>query len=376
MTTVEFAVNAFLLSHLRFLSKYFDVVVLVNTTDESFLKRQGIDVRVIPIKISRKISLLNDLQSLYKLTLLFLKERPTSVHSITPKAGFLVMLAGVISRVPVRIHTFTGQVWCNSKGFFAWELKLIDKLTALFATHLIIDSPSQRDFLLEAGVINQNKAILFGKGSVSGVDLKKFKSNQKTRSLIRSKLLIPLDAFLFIFVGRITQDKGVLDLADAFVKLNQPEVYLLILGPDEEGLLAQIKYRLGTLGDRLRVVGYTREVGDYLTAADVLCLPSYREGFGSSVIEAAAMGIPAIGSDIYGLRDAIDDEVTGLLHPPHDIALIAQHMQTLMQDTKLYKRLSSQAAKRTRQYFDQKDFSQMWLNFYLDRMAELSDKRH
>lgn len=315
LATAEFAVNAFLLSHLKALSKSFDVTVIVNTDDPLFLTKQGVDVEVIPLSISRNILILSDVYCLIRLVYIFIKLRPSAVHSITPKAGFLAMLAAFIACVPFRVHTFTGQVWATSHGLKRVVLKFFDWLTARLATFNIIDSPSQQQFLINQKVLTKERSIVFGVGSVSGVDLKRFKPSKKVLTEVRHELGIPEDAFVFIYLGRLNKDKGILDLARAFTSLKNKNTCLLVVGPDEGDFVEEMKRLCGGSVDRLRFVAYTRTPERFLAASNVLCLPSYREGFGSVVIEAAAIGLPAIASNIYGISDAIVEKKNGLASP-------------------------------------------------------------
>jgi glycosyltransferase involved in cell wall biosynthesis len=368
IATVDFAINAFLLNHLKSLSNYYEIIVIANTNDEIFLKKQGLGIRVIPIKISRKINLLNDLLCLVKLIWIFFKESPRSIQSITPKAGFLSMLAGFFTAVPFRVHTFTGQVWANKTGIKRSLLKLIDSLIGNLSTINIVDSHSQRDFLVAKNVLSAKKSIVFGSGSVSGVDLSKFKPSKKNRCEVMRDLSIPKDAFIFLYLGRLNRDKGVLDLASAFSKIRNDKAYLLVVGPDEADFGNQMQKLCGPNQERMRLVGFSKEPQKYLAAADVLSLPSYREGFGSVIIEAAAMGVPAIASNIYGISDAVQNEKTGLLHAPKDIDAIINCMNLFLSDSKLLRRYGSAAKKRAQKEFDADLMSQHWLNFYLKHL--------
>jgi len=368
LVTVEFAVNAFLLNHLKVLSKHFDVTVIVNTDDPFFLKKQGVDVEVFPLSISRNIRILMDAYFLIRLIYIFTQFRPSVVHSITPKAGLLAMIAGFIARVPFRVHTFTGQVWANKKGIKKILLKLVDKLIGNLSIINIVDSHSQRDFLLAENVLSPQKSIVFGSGSVSGVDLNKFKPSRKFYSEVRNSLSIPKDAFIFLYLGRLNQDKGILDLASAFSKVKDDRAYLVAVGPDEADFGKRMQKLCGLNQERFRLVGFSSEPQKYLAAANALCLPSYREGFGSVIIEAAAVGVPAIASNIYGISDAVQDQKTGLLHPPKDIEAIYSFMNLFLSNPEALKSYGSAAKKRAHKDFDADVMSQHWLNFYLKHL--------
>ena len=162
VANVEFTVINFLLSHIRTLSQHYDLTVICNTDNNAFLKKHELNIKVIPLNISRNIHLINDVYCLIRLVLIFLKSRPDVVHSISPKSGLLAMVASFVCCVPIRIHTFTGQVWANLKGFSKQFLKFFDILISILSTHNIVDSESQRKFLIKEKVLNLNKSIVFG----------------------------------------------------------------------------------------------------------------------------------------------------------------------------------------------------------------------
>ncbi len=364
MLTVEFAVKVFLLNHLRALTKIYDVTVIVNTNNPNFLIEHGINAKVIALDITRKIGFFSDLVALVKLMKIFSQQRFSAVHSITPKAGLLAMLAACLIRVPLRIHTFTGQIWVTKSGFKRLILKQLDCFIASLTTHNIIDSPSQRDFLVNEKVVSANKSIVFAKGSISGVDINRFKPDPIAKSRIRQELNITEDAILFLFLGRLTVDKGLLDLAKAFGELNFANAHLLFVGPDEQALQAEIMHLAGESGMNIQFIGHTNTPEMFMAAADVLCLPSYREGFGSVVIEAAAVGIPTVASGIYGLSDAVVDGDTGLLHEPRAVNEIEYCMKSMLSNRALRLKLGKQAQERAVKDFDSKLITQAWLNFY------------
>ena len=364
VSTVEFAVNAFLLNHLRALSKIYDVTVVVNTKNPHFLDEHGINAKVIPLGIARDISLIADLKCLLQLVKLFHQEDFSAVHSITPKAGVLAMLAAYIARVPLRVHTFTGQVWVTKGGFKRLLLKMFDRLIAFLATNIIVDSYSQRQFLLEESVITKAKSIVFGSGSVSGVDLSRFRYSAQAKLDVRNRLNIKANAMVFLFLGRLNLDKGVLDLANAFSQLSAGSACLLFVGPDEQNMQIIVESILANKLSDVSFVGYTNVPEHYMSAADVLFLPSYREGFSTVLIEAAAVGIPTIASRIYGVSDAVVDGVTGLLHEPRAVNEIEDCMKNMMSNCALRLKLGKQAQARAEKDFDSKLMTQAWVNFY------------
>jgi glycosyltransferase involved in cell wall biosynthesis len=323
---------------------------------------------MIPIRIERGIVPLADLAALARLLRVLRRERYDLVHSVTPKAGLLAMLAARAARVPVRIHTFTGQVWATRRGLARAALKGFDRLIAACATHVLADSASQREFLLAEGVVRAERIAVLAQGSISGVDGERFRPDPAARETVRAQAGIPPEAVLFLYLGRLTRDKGLLDLARAFGSVQ--DGWLMLVGPDEEGLAGEIRDACGGSAARLRFAPYTDRPEVFMAAADVFVLPSYREGFGSAVIESAAAGIPAIGTRIYGVTDAIVDGVTGFLVPPRDPAALAARMRQLASDAQLRLRLGAAARERALRDFSMAEVTRATLAYYAERLKE------
>jgi glycosyltransferase involved in cell wall biosynthesis len=362
--TAEFAVKVFLLNHLRALSEFYDVTVIVNTNNPNFLEERDVKAKVVPLTIARDINIISDFICLIQLIKIFRQQKFSAVHSLMPKSGLLAMLAAWIVRAPLRVHTFTGQVWVTKIGFKRYLLKKIDVLIACLSMHVIVDSFSQQQFLIKEKVIIEEKSIVFANGSISGVNIGNFKSNLQERFNIRVQLGIANDALVYLFIGRLNTDKGVLNLAKAWREANIKGAYLLFVGPDEQQLKKAIMSILASADLSVRFIGYTDTPQSYMAAADVLCLPSYREGFGSVVIEAAAVGIPAIASRIYGITDAVVEGETGLLHVASDVEGIKKCIQMLASDESLRLKLGDQAKIRAIRDFDSRLVTNAWVNFY------------
>jgi glycosyltransferase involved in cell wall biosynthesis len=339
--------RAFLAPHIAMLRQHYAVTVVANLSAAE-LRAAGDGVDCIAIPIERRVAPWRDLRALLALVRLFRRSRFAAVQSVTPKAGLLAMLAGWIARVPVRVHVFTGQVWATRQGAARGFLKTMDRVTAACATHVLVDSPSQREFLVAESVVSAARSRVLARGSIAGVDATRFKPDPQARGELRAQLGWHDDAVGFLFLGRLNRDKGVLDLAAAFALLAAADdrLRLLFVGPDEERMRGAIQNALGAAAARAGFADDTDRPQAYLAAADVLCLPSYREGFGTTIIEAAACGIPAIGSRIYGITDAIDDGVTGLLFEPRDTAALAQCMSRLARDPALRRALGERAREK------------------------------
>jgi lipopolysaccharide/colanic/teichoic acid biosynthesis glycosyltransferase/glycosyltransferase involved in cell wall biosynthesis len=362
----EMTVRAFLVRQLRAMQSEYELTVVVNTANTNLLHELGIDGRLAPIAIERRVSIPRDLAALWSLFRLFRNSRFDLVHSITPKAGLLAMTAAWMARVPVRVHTFTGQVWAARHGAVRWFLRLCDVLIARMATDTLADSPSQREFLVGEGVAATSEIGVLGRGSVGGVDLATFKPDSTVRNTVRSSLGIRPEEVLLLFVGRLTRDKGIVDLARAFQLIadQNSDVRLVIAGPDEESLRRAISSACGVHLNRVQFFDHTERPQDFMAAADVLCLPSYREGIGVVIIEAAACGVPAIASRIYGIVDALDEGRTGLLHPVGDVAALATELLRIAGDGELRRSLGSAARLLAEREFSVERMVAAHLSFY------------
>lgn len=371
LTTSELVVRWFLLDQLAALSQRYDVTLLVNTDNPSFLQDTGIRVRVLPLDIARKISPSQDLRTLLDLVRRLQRERFDLVHTVAPKAGLLGIMAAAITRVPLRIHTFQGEVWATRTGLMRRLLRFLDWLVARLATHLLVVSESERQFLVAEGILPPSKSRVLAKGSICGVDTQRFSPPGDNKAALRARMNIAPAQTVFLYVGRLTKDKGILDLVVAFDQfwLTNPASLLMIVGPDEEQLGAHIRAMKLKADAAIRIPGPTTTPEDYIAAADVVCLPSYREGLGMVLIEAAAVGIPAMASRIYGISDAVVDGETGLLHTPASVEDIRQTMQRLSSDPALRQHLGDQALQRARRDFSQETVTAALLDFYTEILA-------
>jgi len=358
--------EAFLTVPMRRLSEHYDVSLAANCADPEFLRSLGVDGPAFPIAIERAIRPWRDLVALWRLTALVRRGRFDAIHSVSPKAGLLAMAAGAMAGVPMRTHMFTGQVWATRTGLARRGLKAIDRLIHRLSTHSLVDSPSQRAFLLEEGVILADKSSVLGAGSVAGVDLDRFRPDAGARRDVRSALGLGEDDVVLLYVGRINADKGVADLARAFraVHAGHPGTRLVLVGPEEGGAGEEVRDSLAQVAAAVRFVGAKADPERYMAAADLFCLPSYREGFGSVLIEAAACGVPALASRIYGITDAVEDGATGLLHPPRDSAEIARLATLLIEDAPLRAKLGAEALARARSTFSAEVMAGQWSGYY------------
>lgn len=375
VVAVPLTVKAFLMPYLTALGELYDVTVVCAGDDPGLQRFLPRGVSFQPLDIRRAIDPVRDLKALVALVRLMRSGRFAMVHSVTPKAGLLAQIASRWCGIGVRLHMFTGQVWVTKAGVFRLVLKSLDRLIAASATHLLADSASQRAFLVEEKVVAPKKIRVLGAGSISGVDLQRFRPDPVVRQRVRSSLGYTDSDVLALFVGRLNRDKGVLDLVKAFARVSDkvPKLALLLVGPDEEMLGPEIELAVGG-GARLKLLGGTACPEEFMAASDFFCLPSYREGFGSVVIEAAACGLPAIASAIYGLTDAVEDGRSGFLHPPHDVNSIATLLERFAIDTELREEMGGYARRRAINQFSTEVVVAAQIDFVNALLAEKAGK--
>jgi len=369
-----FPLEVFLLAQIRALTILYEVTVIVNTKNEKLLEQLNVDARLVPIPIERKIRPFRDAYVLAMLFQIFRRNRFDLIHSVTPKAGLLSMIAGYMAGIPIRLHTFTGQVWCTRTGLTRFILKYADKITAFFASDILVDSASQRDFIVQEKVLPASKASVLANGSISGVNVVRFCPNPDLKLKVRKLLEIPLDSFVVLYMSRLTRDKGAIVMAEAFAVFGAAnnEAHLTIVGQDEESLTPHMRDLCRPCLDRVHFVGQVHVPEEYMACADVFCLPSYREGFGTALINAAAVGIPAIASRIYGSSDAIDDGKTGFLFEAGNVEEFVGLLRRLEGNPDLRISMGTRARERAVNEFSEELLTSSLLAFYKTRLEAVS----
>ena len=374
ISTVPFFVSSQLSSQLKDISVAGADVFIITSPANPYEKVIEFDscLSLIEVTIPRKVEYLNDLKSLLDLYMTFRRNKFDIVHSTTPKAGLLVAIAGFVARVPLRIHTFTGQAWVEKAGFSKFVLKLFDKVIISLNSQCYADSSSQIEFLISAQVCKQGRVAVLGEGSLAGVNVARFDPeiftpNQKLE--LKQDLAITVKDLVFIFVGRITKDKGIIELIKAFKRLHdlQEDVKLLLVGPIDGDLHIDglpLKDYV-SLNDTVKLVGFTDCPEKYLSISDVFCLPSYREGFGTVIIESAAMGLPAVASNIYGLSDAVEDGKTGILVESKNIDELFNALENLVKDKSNRLAMGENAKFRATRSFNSSYISSLVVSEYI-----------
>lgn len=330
-----------------------------------------IELSTIEIEIPRKIELINDFIAFCRLISCFRKNKFDFIHSTTPKAGLLCALAGAISRVPFRLHTFTGQTWVEKKGLSRYLFKMIDRLIIKLNTNCYADSKSQVDFLISENVCGENDVVVLGSGSLAGVNISRFDPavfSEQSKVELRNSLGLKPDSFVLIFVGRIAIDKGILELIKAYNLLRNSgvNVTLLLVGPIDDNLNidGQSLEQYVTLDENIKLIGFTTSPESYLSISDVFCLPSYREGFGTVIIESASMGLPSVVSNIYGLSDSVQDGETGFLIELKNVSALFDSLRLLATDHELRARMGAKARERAITLFSSSTINSLVVSEY------------
>lgn len=369
VATIPAVVHTFLRGHIQSAAEKYEVTVICNNADVHLL--DGINARLMLLPIERKVSPWRDLLVLIHLVILFRRERFDLVHSIMPKTGLLSMLAAWAAGVPKRIHIFTGQVWATKQGWKRGSLKMFDRLIVLFATHILADSPSQHDYLVSESVLPQDEGIVIGYGSICGVNADQFHPDAQQRDRVRMELNISPEQIIILFLGRLNRDKGILDLAAAFTEVasTRPDVVLVLVGAEEDAPFTDVQEICGTHRERLRRVSFTANPERYMAAADLFCLPSYREGFGQVIIEAAACNVPTVATRIYGVTDAVEDGKTGLLFSAGDVAGLTQSLLKLIDDRYLRQEMGDAARVRALELFPSHKITEGMLAIYTELLT-------
>jgi glycosyltransferase involved in cell wall biosynthesis len=365
ISATPLTLHFFMRPHIDALLKKVKTILIFNKNIDQYVPELNSDAQKIHVSIERNISVFQDSLSLIHLTKVLFGIKPKAVMTVAPKAGLLGMIASFLSRVPIRIHIFQGEVWASKNGIYRNLLRFMDSITASLATHVLAVSPSEMHFLISHKVVSSKKINVLGPGSIGGVDVARFSFDEKKRINIRSQLQIPAQSIVAIYIGRVVIDKGINELFEALslVQKRGVKLYLIVIGPDEGYILNELINRFPEISQVVRIVPFSKNVQDYLSTSDFLCLPSYREGFPVSILEAAAVGIPAIGSKVYGISDAIQDGETGILVEPrnsHDLSLA---MAELALNESFRMRLGRAAFKRVAKEFMQKEVVLRYLNY-------------
>ncbi len=356
IATVPEFFESFFRGQLDFMNAQGFEIGLICSPDERAQAFERWPVRYYPVHMERRISPLADMVSIWKIVGILRSIRPDIVHVHTSKAGLLGMVAAWIAGVRVRVFTIHGFRWVTKKGVSRWLIQQSNRLTSRLAHQVFCVSRSNLALGIEKGICPPKHTKLLGRGSINGVDAEgRFNpGNRSNRESIRTQLRIPVDAFVFGFVGRIVRDKGIAELADAWrmIRNDFEDAHLMLVGKMERGDPVP-EHAISILkGDkRVHWTGYCPEVAPYYEAMDAFVLPSYREGFPVTPLEASAMGLPVIVSDVRGCTDAVVDGKTGVLILPRNSTALEKAMRSLLKDREEALRLGAEGRKFVSKHF-------------------------
>lgn len=339
--------------------------VVVTSPGEEFddFKHRNPEDKTIVVMMERHISLAKDLKSLWQMTKVMHKEKPYMVHSMTPKAGLITMLAAWLTGVPVRIHTFTGLVWPTATGIKRKILMATDWITCVCASHIIPEGQGVLDDLKNHKVCSKPMKVL-GYGNVKGVDMERF-NPVRLADVTKEE-----DKFRFVFVGRMVGDKGVNELVEAFVRLNKehPNTQLVLVGKYEADLDPVKLTTLKAIKENPCIDACGPKYGDDLLVeymrSDCFVMPSYREGFPNTVMEAGAMGLPSVVTDINGSREIIIHGENGLIVPSKNTDALYEAMKQMVEDTSARNKMAAKSRPLINSRFEKSFVQECLIDFY------------
>ena len=374
VTTVPETMTSILVGQPRYLNGYFDLSLI--SSPGSAVKQvelaEAIAIQAVPME--RGISPFKDLVSIWNMRNVLSKIRPSIVHSYTPKAGLISMIAAKFCGVPVRVHTFTGLIFPTSTGLKKKILIWVDRLICACATHIVPEGEGvKRD--LESYRITRKPLKVIGYGNIAGVDTKYFKDDAPGVEAGQVKLVenlgIGANSTIFCFVGRLNRDKGVSELVEAFNRLPESAHLILVGGLDASAPVSNETLARIESNPRIHALGFLSDIRPALKLADFLVLPSYREGFPNVVLQAGAMGLPVIATDISGCNEAVEPRLNGWLVPPRSVEPLENAMKEAMQsseDTRA--KMGENARTRIKQRFERQQHWQRMQKFYQELLNE------
>lgn len=379
ITTVPISLKTLLKGQHRFMTqKGFNVIGVSSEGKELEDVHKEERITVVSIEMTRTIAPLKDLKSLWSFYKLCKKEKPTMVHSHTPKAGIVGMLGAKLAGVPIRLHTVAGLPLMEAKGIKRKILDLVEKLTYASATKVYPNSKGLYDFVLQNKFVDKKKLKIIGNGSSNGIDTNFFSPKQVSKEelfQLKKRLNISEGEFVFIFVGRLVADKGINELINAFTKLSKKKknIKLLLVGPFESNLDPLENETMNKIDNNRNIisVGFQKDVRPYFAIASVLTFPSYREGFPNVVMQAGAMDLPSIVSNINGCNEIIEEGKNGTIIPVKDCDAIYDAMQRMMDDEVFYKQLKANAREMIISRFEQ---NLVWQALLEEYNASLKEK--
>lgn len=373
ITTVSHSLDLLLKGQLKYVGeKGFDFHIACSQDDAVLKIEKREIVKYHKLELTRTLSPIKDLVSLFNTILLIRKIKPDIVHSHSPKAGIVGMLASFICNVPLKVHTVAGLPLTETKGVKKWVLIQVERLTYYCSDFVLSNSVNQKKYILKK-IYNSPKVKIIGKGSSNGVDLEYFNSFSVDNNFIdnfKQENNIFSNDIVLCFVGRLTYYKGVNELITVFRKLSKKHsnIKLLLVGPLEE-LNPLEKSTLKEINENVNIIslGHQSDIRPYLKMSDIFVFPSYREGFPQSLMQAAAMNLACIATDINGCNEILEDGETGILIEPKNIDSLFSAVDLLLNDKELRFTMANKARLKMEEFYEQKKFWNMIVAFYNEK---------
>ncbi len=360
ITTVPVSLEKLLSGQLLFMGTYFDVIAVSSQKEALEAVGKAQNCAVFPLEMTRQVTPFQDILAVIRLYFFLKKTKPQIVHTHTPKAGIVGMMAAKWAGVPVRLHTVAGLPLLESTGFKRKILQFVEKLTYRCATKVYPNSYGLLDIIRQNRFCNDNKLKVIANGSSNGIDTDYFNPElfQETeKSKLKSELGIAGNHFVFLFVGRLVKDKGLNELVAAFEKLQSEKqpITLLLVGNFEESLDPLSGQAMDSIRKNKQIVsvGFQQDVRPYFAISDALVFPSYREGFPNVVMQAGAMELPSVVSDINGCNEIIENGKNGLIIPVKDQNAVYQAMKKLLDEPELLASMKSQSRQKITSRYSQ-----------------------
>lgn len=369
ITTVPISLHKLLKGQLKFMRAYYDVIAVSSYSDLLRMVGDNEGIQIKGVEMTREITLGKDVKALWEMYKFLRKEKPLIVHTHTPKAGIVGMMAAWFARVPVRLHTVAGLPLMESTGIKRQLLNAVEKITYSFATKVYPNSYGLRDFIVSEKLCNAKKLKVIGNGSSNGIDTTYYDPISicnETKLSLKETLNIDEGDFVFIFIGRLVKDKGINELIAAFTELNLSKCKLLLVGPFEKDLDPLLPETEQLIGENQNIiaVGYQDDVRPYLAISDCLVFPSYREGFPNVVMQAGAMGLPSIVTNINGCNEIIIEGENGIIIPPKDRVALLDAMQFFFSNPQVLKKMADNARQLIVDRYEQRKVWEALLEEY------------
>ena len=373
MANIPVSLNVFCKDLFRNLSDEYEIVAVSSPGKDLDEVAQREGIKTVAVPIARRMAPFKDIVTFFRLIKVFRRERPDMVHSMTPKAGLLCMMAAWMTRVPVRVHTFTGLVFPTATGLKKRILMLTDRITCACSTHIIPEGEGVKNDLITNRITRKSLKVL-GFGNVRGIDMDYYSRRPEVEDKAAS--LRNPGCFTFLYVGRIVRDKGINELiaASRRLSIDYPQVRLYLVGAFEDTLDPVDDTTKDAIDNDERIQYAGRQIGDdllaYYAASDCFVFPSYREGFPNTVLEAGAMGLPCIVTDINGSREIISNRFNGLVVPSHDADALYEAMKWMLDNPGKRESMASVSREHIAAHYEQGFVRKCLLDYYREILQQ------